>query len=136
MALRRNVTISEWVDITNIGRVLVRPKTGRLQAEFEKRIGLTPHGLRRERVGTRPDGSDEYADFVQFSADPMQAYEARVWLVEKLTEEVDAHWDDGAAIERSSAFFEAVADDDDAFNSLTEAADNLGKHGAEVTEKN
>jgi len=136
MSLRRVVSISEWVDIDEIGRVLLRPKSGRLQAEYEKRVGLTPHGLRRERTGTRPDGTDEFSDFVQFSADPVQAYEARVWLVEKLIEEVDGEWEDGSAIVKGPEFFEAVAENDVAFTQLLERAEKLGAHREEVAEKN
>jgi len=105
MSLKRRVTVSEWVDIERIdGRVLLRPRTGRLQAQFEKRIGLTPHGLRREKTGTNPDGTDAYSDFVQFSADPEQAYEARVWYVRQLVEDVDAQYDDGTDIKPTLEF--------------------------------
>ena len=137
MALKRRMTVSAWVHVDALdGDVLTKPMGGKLQAQFDKRLGMTPSGLRREVTGVNPDGTDKYSDFVAFEMDPEQAYSARLWLIGELIEDVRAKWEDGTDMVRSEELFEAIADDDDAFTQLVDGAKGHSERREEEAEKN
>lgn len=131
------MTVSAWVHVDALdGEVLTKPMSGKLQAQFDKRLGMTPSGLRREVTGVNPDGSDKYSDFVAFEMDPEQAYSARLWLLEELIEDVRAKWDDGTDMIVGPELIEAISDDDDAFTQLIEGAKGHSEKREEEAEKN
>lgn len=135
MALKRNSSSPEWIEFEAIGgKLLLTGKTPKLTAKYEKRLGMTPHGIRNERG----DGDEIVASVLQVSLDPVRVYEAQVWLLDQIVHGVEAEWDDGTPIDGSAKdeLHEAIIGTEGLFAEVVAAAEEIAGRRRKVAEKN
>jgi hypothetical protein len=137
MKLKRRVSTATWIEVESIeGKILTKNITGKIRAQFEKRTGVAPKGMRQEVVGINDDGTEKTQSYVAVEIDPVKVFDARLWLLEKCVEGVDAEWDDGTAMELGEEFFEAVAEDESIFEEWRKKAFDRGAQREQEVEKN
>jgi hypothetical protein len=131
MALKRNVTVSKWIALNELeGEVLTKPLTGKIEAEYNKRMGLAPD-MRQEQA----TGDERAKSIVRIEIDPLDAYNAGLWLMGELIEDVKGQWEDGADYVVDEELFTGIIDGGD-FDEWITAARKHGSRRAEVAEKN
>ena len=135
MALKKKMTVSKWIELDGLdGKVLTRPLDGKTEAKYNRKMGLAPD-MRQEFTGKKADGTDGVKNVVRIEIDALDAYNAALWLMDRLIEEVEAKWEDGTDMRVNEDLFEAILDGG-LYEEWLRAAKEHGSRRAEAAEKN
>ena len=129
---KRNLTETVWCDFADPidGRLLLMPMSGKMDAEYQKRIGAQPHGVESRR---KEDGT--VAQYMTMELDPVRAYEAHLWILFQVVKDADLVLDDGSKAAVGESLFESIIDSG-SLPKVLEQARELGTARAEAAEKN